>query len=196
MKERFAVVNRKTNETDICVRINLDGTGKFDIHTGIAFLDHMLEGFCRHGIFDLDIKCSGDLQIDSHHTVEDMGIVLGEAIFKSLGDKAGIRRYGHIVLPMDDALILCAVDLSGRPYFVSDITYSVNRLGALETEMLHEFFYALVYSAKINLHFKKLAGFNNHHIAEATFKSFAKALDMAIASEERLDGVLSTKGLL
>ncbi|MCI5994844.1 MAG: imidazoleglycerol-phosphate dehydratase HisB [Blautia sp.] len=196
MAERIATVERITKETSIKLTLNLDGTGKGNIHSGIPFFDHMLEGFARHGLFDLEAEIQGDTQIDSHHTIEDTGIVLGEAIRKAVGDKAGIRRYGSSILPMDEALILCAVDLSGRPYLSFDCEYTVERIGALDTEMIHDFFYAVSYSAAMNLHLKKISGFNNHHLAECSFKAFAKALDAATMYDERITGVLSTKGTL
>lgn len=196
MAERIATVERITKETGIKLTLNLDGMGKSNIHSGIPFFDHMLEGFARHGLFDLEAEIQGDTQIDSHHTIEDTGIVLGEAIRKAVGDKAGIRRYGSSILPMDEALILCAVDLSGRPYLSFDCEYTVERIGALDTEMIHDFFYAVSYSAAMNLHLKKISGFNNHHLAECSFKAFAKALDAATMYDERITGVLSTKGTL
>lgn len=196
MEPRIASIERNTKETQIKVTLNLDGTGKSNINTGIGFLDHMLDGFSRHGLFDLDVKVVGDLNVDSHHTIEDVGIVLGQTILKAVGDKAGIRRYGTCTLPMDESLVLCAIDLSGRPYFVSDVEYSVPRIGELDTEMLHDFFYTISYSAAMNLHLRKLCGSNNHHIAEASFKAFAKALDMATQFDERVTGVWSTKGSL
>ncbi len=194
--ERLAVVTRKTRETDISVSFNLDGSGKANIQTGIGFFDHMLEGFTRHGFFDLDIRINGDLQVDGHHSVEDAGIVLGTAIKEALGDKAGIKRYGSIILPMDDALAMCAVDLCGRPYFDFDCVFTVDKAGDLDTELVREFFYAVSYSAGINLHIKMLSGINNHHMIEAIFKAFAKALDEATGKDERIKDVLSTKGSL
>lgn len=194
--ERNATVTRKTKETDIAITLNLDGTGKSSIHTGIGFFDHMLEGFSRHGFFDLDVKVQGDLEVDGHHSVEDTGIVLGAAIKDSLGDKAGIKRYGSAILPMDDALALCAVDLGGRPYLAFDCTFTADKVGDLDTELVREFFYALSYSAGMNLHIKMLSGINNHHMIEAVFKAFAKALDDAIKKDERIKDVLSTKGSL
>lgn len=193
---RTAVVDRKTKETDITVSLNLDGTGKSDISTGIGFFDHMLEGFSRHGFFDLDCKVNGDLQVDGHHTVEDTGIVLGQAIAQAVGDKKGIRRYGSFILPMDDALALCAVDLCGRPYLNFDCSFPVERVGALDTELVREFFYAVSYSAGMNLHIKLLDGVNAHHMIEAIFKAFSKALDMAVGMDSRITDVLSTKGSL
>lgn len=193
---RTAVVDRKTKETDITVSLNLDGTGKSDISTGIGFFDHMLEGFSRHGFFDLDCKVNGDLQVDGHHTVEDTGIVLGQAIAQAVGDKKGIRRYGSFILPMDDALALCAVDLCGRPYLNFHCSFPVERVGALDTELVREFFYAVSYSAGMNLHIKLLDGVNAHHMIEAIFKAFSKALDMAVGMDSRITDVLSTKGSL
>ena len=193
---RSATVDRKTKETDINVIFNLDGTGQSDIDTGIGFFDHMLEGFTRHGFFDLKCHVDGDLCVDGHHTVEDTGIVLGQAIREALGDKKGIKRFGNFMLPMDDALVMCAVDLSVRPYYQSDITFTVPRIWELDTELVREFFYAISYSAGINLHFKLLYGENNHHIAEAMFKAFAKALDEASMKDSRINDVLSTKGSL
>lgn len=196
MEPRCATVTRKTKETEITIKICLDGTGKCDVNTGIGFFDHMLDGFARHGLFDLELVCKGDLQVDSHHTIEDVGIVLGEAIKQALGEKKAIKRYGNMILPMDEALVLCAVDLSGRPYLCFDCEYTVPKIGELDTEMIHDFFYAITYAAGMNLHIKKMSGTNNHHIAEACFKAFAKALDMATMSEPRIEGVWSTKGVL
>lgn len=193
---RSATVTRKTKETDIQVIFNIDGTGKGDISTGIGFFDHMLEGFTRHGFFDLKCKVEGDLYVDGHHTVEDTGIVLGQAIKEALGDKKGIKRFGQFLLPMDDVLVLCAIDLSGRPYYQSNVSFTTPSIGGLDTELIREFFYAVSYSAGMNLHFQLLAGENNHHIAEAMFKGFAKALDEATTKDPRITDVLSTKGSL
>ena len=193
---RTATVERNTKETKIHLSLALDGSGKGGRNTGIGFFDHMLDGFARHGLFDLEVHVDGDLCVDSHHTVEDTGIVLGSAIRGAVGDKKGIRRYGSSILPMDEVLVLCAVDLSGRPYYVSDACFTVPRLGGLDTETVKEFFYAVSYSAQMNLHFKVLSGGNNHHLCEAMFKAFAKALDMAVAYDERITDVLSTKGSL
>lgn len=193
---RIAEINRKTRETDISVMLDLDGTGKSEISTGIGFFDHMLEGFSKHGFFDLKCKVDGDLHVDGHHTVEDAGIVLGQAIAKAVGDKKGICRYGSFILPMDDALALCAVDLCGRPYLNFDCTFPVERVGALDTELVREFFYAISYSAGMNLHIKMLDGHNAHHMIEAMFKAFAKALDAAVSYDSRITDVLSTKGSL
>ncbi|MCM1124441.1 MAG: imidazoleglycerol-phosphate dehydratase HisB [Eubacterium sp.] len=194
--ERTADIQRKTKETDISLTLNIDGTGVSDVHTGIGFFDHMLQGFSKHGFFDLTLRVDGDLEVDGHHTVEDTGIVLGTAIREAIGDKAGIRRYGSFVLPMDDALCLCAVDLCGRPYFAYDCVFPVERVGELDTELVKEFFYAVSYSAGMNLHIKMLDGCNAHHMIEAMFKAFGKALDEAISYDERVKGVLSTKGAL
>ena len=193
---RTASCTRKTKETDITLSLNLDGQGKNNIHTGIGFFDHMLDGFARHGLFDLNVKVRGDLEVDSHHTIEDTGIVLGTAIKEALGDKAGIRRYGSMILPMDETLVLCGIDLSGRPYLNFDGEFTAERLGDMDTEMAREFFYAVSYAAGMNLHIKVLDGTNNHHIMEAMFKAFAKALDQATQMDERIQGVLSTKGSL
>lgn len=196
MKERTALVERVTKETSITLQFNIDGTGICKCNTGIGFLDHMLDCFARHGLFDLDLKCSGDLAVDCHHSIEDIGIVLGEAIKKALGEKKGIKRYGSFTLPMDETLVLCALDLSGRPYYMSDVKFSVEKLNTFDTEMFDEFFYAVSYSAGMNLHFKQFSGGNNHHIAEASFKAFGKALDIATSAEPRIKDVWSTKGKL
>lgn len=196
MEPRIAEVHRITKETDIALMLNLDGSGVCSASTGIGFFDHMLDGFARHGLFDLEIKVKGDLEVDSHHTIEDTGIVLGEAIRKAVGDKAGIQRFGNFLLPMDETLIMCAIDLSGRPYYASDVEFTVPRIGGMDTEMVREFFYAVSYSAAMNLHFHEIRGINNHHIAEACFKAFAKALDQAVSCDPRIQGVLSTKGAL
>ncbi len=193
---RSATVTRKTKETDIQIIFNIDGTGKGEISTDIGFFDHMLEGFTRHGFFDLKCKVEGDLYVDGHHTVEDTGIVLGQAIKEALDDKKGIKRFGQFLLPMDDVLVLCAIDLSGRPYYQSNVSFTTPSIGGLDTELIREFFYAVSYSAGMNLHFQLLAGENNHHIAEAMFKAFAKALDEATTKDPRITDVLSTKGSL
>lgn len=193
---RTAKVKRDTKETQIAVSFDLDGTGKSSIDTGIGFFDHMLHGFARHGLFDLDIRCKGDIQVDCHHSIEDTGIVLGSAIAKALGSKLGIRRYGYFILPMDEALVLCAVDLSGRPYFVYDAHFSGDKCGEMDTQMAKEFFYAVSYAAGMNLHIKVLYGENDHHIMEAMFKAFGKALDMASGLDGRMQDVWSTKGTL
>ncbi len=193
---RIADIGRKTRETDISMKLSLDGTGKANICTGIGFFDHMMEGFARHGLFDLELSVKGDLQVDSHHTIEDTGIVLGNAIREALGDKKGIRRYGHFILPMDECLVLCAVDLCGRPYLAYEDAFTVPKCGGMDTEMVREFFYAVSYGAMMNLHIKVLTPGNNHHMMEAMFKAFAKALDMAVSLDERITDVLSTKGSL
>lgn len=196
MEKRIGTCTRKTKETDITLTINLDGTGNNQIDTGIPFFDHMLDGFARHGLFDLSVKVSGDLEVDSHHTVEDTGIVLGQALQNALGTKAGIKRFGYFILPMDETLALSAVDLSGRPYLKYDADFTVPQLGTLDTEMIREFFYAVSYSGAMNLHLKILEPGNNHHMAEALFKAFGKALDMAVSAEPRIKDVWSTKGAL
>lgn len=196
MQNRIGSCVRNTKETQIELEINLDGRGKAAVDTGIPFFDHMLNGFARHGLFDLRVRVKGDLDVDCHHTVEDTGIVLGEAISQALGDKAGIKRYGSFLLPMDETLALCAIDLSGRPYLNYDVCFTTEQIGTLDTEMIREFFYAVSYSAAMNLHVKILDGINNHHMAEALFKAFGKALDAATMEEPRLSGVWSTKGTL
>ena len=193
---RTATVERNTKETKIKMKLNIDGSGKCVSETGVGFFDHKLDGFTRHGLFDLSVKVDGDLFVDCHHTIEDTGIVLGTAIKEAVGDKCGIKRYGSCILPMDEALVLCAIDLSGRPYYVSDAVFTADRCGDMDLEMVKEFFYAVSYSAGMNLHFKVLSGSNNHHIVEAMFKAFAKALDSATMYDERIVGVLSTKETL
>lgn len=195
-EKRVASVTRTTKETDIALTLNLDGSGQAQIHTGVGFFDHMLHSFARHGLFDLEVKVKGDLEVDTHHTIEDTGIVLGNAIRKAVGDKSGIARYGFWALPMDEALILCAVDLCGRPYLSYSLKLDREKVGDLETEMVREFFYAVSYGAGMNLHIKQIHGSNNHHIIEGAFKAFAKALDEATRWDERITGVLSTKGSL
>lgn len=196
MADRYSEIQRKTSETDITMKLGIDGSGAAHIDTGIGFFDHMLNSFARHGFFDLDVTVRGDLHVDCHHTIEDAGIVLGDAIKKALGDKKGIRRYGYFILPMDEALAIAAIDLSGRPYLVFDAQFTTERVGDFDTEMVREFFYAVSYSAGMNLHIKVLSGTNNHHIIECIFKAFAKALDMAAATDPRIEDVLSTKGTL
>ncbi len=193
---RTAKVERNTKETKIKISLNLDGKGEAKIDTGLGFFDHMLENFARHGLFDLTLEVKGDLEVDCHHTVEDTGIALGEAIRSALGDKKGIKRYGQRLLPMDEVLVLCALDLCDRPYFCSDAVFSTERIGSFDTEMVREFFYAISYSAGMNLHFKMERPGNSHHLAEAMFKAFAKALDEASTVDDRIDDVLSTKGKL
>ncbi len=193
---RSASVNRVTKETDIQMCLNLDGDGASNISTGIGFFDHMLEGFAKHGFFNLDVAIKGDLKVDGHHTVEDAGIVLGNAIREAAGDKKGIKRYGYFILPMDDALALCAVDLCGRPYLQFDCSFPDAMCGELDTSLVKEFFYAVSYSAGMNIHIKMLSGDNSHHMIEAIFKAFAKALDDATSYDNRIQDVLSTKGSL
>lgn len=194
--KRIANIKRKTKETDINLKLNIDGSGKTQVETGIGFFNHMLDSFCKHGFFDLDLNVKGDLYVDSHHTIEDTGIVLGQAIKEALGDKEGIKRFGSFILPMDEALVLCVIDLSGRPYLSYELDIPSDKIGYMDTDMVKEFFYALSYSAGMNLHIKMLNGTNSHHIVEATFKAFAKALDEASSSDNRIDGVLSTKGTI
>ncbi len=194
MNIRNTVINRKTKETEINMEFSLDGSGKAQIETGIGFFNHMLESFTKHGFFDMKLSVKGDLYVDSHHTIEDTGIVLGQAIKATLADKQGIKRYGSFLLPMDETLVLCAIDLSGRPYLNYDLEFTADKVGYMETELVKEFFYAISYSAGMNLHIKKLSGGNNHHIIEAAFKAFAKALDEASSFDQRIQGVLSTKG--
>lgn len=196
MEKRVAEVTRKTQETDIKVSLNLDGSGVSNITTGIGFFDHMLQGFTKHGFYDMNVTVNGDLNVDGHHTVEDTGIVLGQAISKALGDKKGIKRYGSMILPMDETLVMCAIDLCGRPYFVMDANFEAPMVGDFDTQLVKEFFYAVSYSAAMNLHIKVLNGSNDHHKIEAIFKAFAKALDEASMIDPRIQGVLSTKGAL
>lgn len=196
---RSAEEIRTTGETDIRLKLELDGTGKAKIDTGIGFFDHMLDAFTRHGLFDMEVSVKGDLEVDGHHSVEDCGIVLGTAIRKAVGDKKGIRRYGYFVLPMDEALVLCAVDLCDRPYFVllgEEKYETVPMVGDFDTQLVREFFYSVSYAAGMNLHFRILEGTNAHHIIEAMFKAFSKALDVAVSKDSRIEDVLSTKGTL
>lgn len=194
--ERVAECRRCTKETEISVKLNLDGTGKFSIDTGVGFFDHMLEGFAKHGFFDLEIRVKGDVHVDAHHTVEDTGIVLGQAFASALGDKEGISRFGYFILPMDDALVLAALDISGRTYFAFEAELPAEKLGTMETETVREFFMGFASGLGMNLHIRQLAGINTHHIVEAMFKAVAKAMDMAVKKDERIEGVLSTKGTL
>ena len=196
MAERKAHINRKTKETDIKLFLNLDGSGQAQVHTGIGFFDHMLDGFARHGMFDLQVTAEGDLIVDTHHTIEDTGIVLGTAIRQAVGDKKRMKRYGSCILPMDETLALCAIDLSGRPYLSFEADFPTEKIGYMDTEMVQEFFYAVSYSAGMNLHLKILSGKNSHHMAEALFKAFARALDQATMLDPRIADVLSTKGSL
>ena len=195
---RTAEINRKTKETEIILSLNLDGTGKSDITTGVAFLDHMLDQIARHGLFDLTIKCNGDLEVDAHHTVEDTALALGEALKEALGDKMGITRYGHAYVPMDETLSRVALDLSNRPYCIWNVNFTIDRLGeVMETELFGHFFQALSQTAGMTLHCENLYGENNHHIIESVFKAFARALRMATEMDPRAAGMLpSTKGAL
>jgi len=193
---RTATIERKTKETQIRLHLDVDGKGRADVQTGVGFLDHMLTLFAHHGRFDLEVHCTGDLHVDPHHTVEDVGISLGQAIAKALGDKAGIVRYGHFLLPMDEALVLCALDLGGRPYLVLEATLTNPRLGEMDTELVQDFFQAVADNARMNLHIRQLSGRNTHHIVEAAFKAVARALDAAIAMDPRIEGVPSTKGTI
>ena len=194
--DRKAEVNRLTKETNISIKLELDGEGNAAINTGIGFFNHMLEGFAKHGFFDLIVQIKGDLEVDGHHTVEDAGIAIGTAISKAIGDKKGIKRYGFFILPMDDALALCAVDLCGRPYLQFDCSFPDAMVGTFDTSLVKEFFYAVSYSAAMNIHIKMLSGGNSHHMIEAVFKAFAKALDEAVSIDSRIKDVLSTKGTL
>ena len=194
--QRIATVQRTTKETDIKAQLNIDGNGTSSIDTGVGFFNHMLEGFSKHGFFNLDLVCKGDLHVDCHHTIEDCGIVLGSAIKEAIGDKKGIRLFGSCMLPMDETLVLCAIDLGGRPYLVFDGEFTTDRVGDMDTEMAKEFFYAVSYSAGMNLHIKVINFGNNHHMIEAMFKAFGRSLDEATAIDPRITGILSTKGSL
>lgn len=194
--DRVASINRDTFETSIELSLNLDGKGKNNIDTGIGFFDHMLTHISKHGFMDLNLKVRGDLDVDCHHTVEDTGIVLGKAIAEALGDKSGIKRFGQAIVPMDETLVLCAIDFSGRSYLNFDANFTVSTLGMFDTEMVEEFFRAVSDNCGMTLHIKVLDGKNNHHIAEGIFKAFGRAIDMAVSYDERVDGVLSTKGML
>lgn len=194
---RTATITRKTAETDITVQIDLDGTGRYDNKTGVGFFDHMLDQLSRHALIDMTIRATGDLHIDDHHTVEDVGIALGQALTAALGDKRGIRRYGSCHLPMDDAQIRAALDLSGRPFLVWNLDMPTAKIGTFDTELVREFFQALATHGGITLHVDKLHGFNSHHIAEATFKAVARALREAVEPDpRRTDAIPSTKGSL
>ena len=194
---RTAEIIRKTAETDIRVTIGLDGEGRCDVQTGIGFFDHMLRQLARHALIDITLRATGDLHIDDHHTVEDCGIALGQALARALGDKTGIRRYGHFALAMDDAQVSCALDLSARPYLVWNVDFPTAKIGSFDAELVREFFQALSTHGGITLHVDKRHGLNSHHIAEATFKSVARALRMAVEPDPRMAGVLpSTKGAL
>ncbi len=193
---RSARVSRKTKETAIELSLNVDGDGRYDVQTGVPFLNHMLELFTRHGFFDLTIRASGDIEVDDHHTVEDVGLTLGQAFRRALGGKEGIRRFGEATVPLDEALIQVVVDLSGRPFFAYDLATKQHRVGSFDVELIHDFLLAFVNETGMNLHVRMLAGRNPHHIVEATFKGLARALDAATQRDPRVQGVLSTKGTL
>jgi len=193
---RTAAVARTTKETSIRLRLGVDGTGRAEVATGVPFLDHMLELFARHGLFDLSVQATGDLAVDFHHTVEDVGLTLGQALREALGDKTGIRRFGEATVPLDEALVQTVVDLSGRPFFAYEVRLKQAKIGAFDVELIHDFLLALVNQAGMNLHVRMLAGRNPHHVIEAAFKGFARALDVATQRDPRVQGVLSTKGTL
>lgn len=193
---REAEISRKTHETDIRVKLNLDGAGKSQIDTGIGFFNHMLTLLIKHGLFDAEIYCKGDLDVDSHHSVEDVGIVFGETVLKALGDKVSVARYGSAYVPMDEALARVVVDLSSRPYLYYDVPFTSPELGGMEAGMTEEFFRAVSVHGGITLHIEVLHGNNNHHMAEAVFKAFGQALRQAVAIDDRIGGVMSTKGIL
>jgi len=196
MPARKAVVKRKTRETDIELSLGLDGGGRSKIATGIGFLDHMLTSFATHGRFDLEVKCKGDLHVDAHHSVEDVGIAFGQALKQALGDKVGIVRFGHAYCPLDEALSRCVIDLSGRPWLTFGVTFKAQRVGDMPTELFEDFFWALADHGRLNVHLDLIRGRNGHHIAETLFKASSRALAMAVALDPRVKGVPSTKGLL
>lgn len=193
---RDAEINRKTSETDIYLRFAIDGNGVSKVETGIGFLDHMLTLFSKHGLFDLIIKANGDLNVDAHHTVEDIGIVLGQAIKEALGEKKSIKRYGSAFVPMDESLALVALDIGGRPFLVLDAHFTNDKVGEMDTELFEEFFRAVAFNSGLNLHIKVFYGSNNHHMVEAVFKAFGRALDEASRIDGRIEGVMSTKGVI
>jgi imidazoleglycerol-phosphate dehydratase len=196
MNERIATIHRTTSETDVAVTLNLDGTGVGSVQTGIQFLDHMLILFAKHGVFDLEVSCKGDLGIDAHHSVEDIGICLGLAVEKALGDKMGLTRFAHSYFPMDETLVRVAVDLSGRPYLVYNVKAERERVGELDSDLIEEFWKAVVTHSRINLHIELLYGRNAHHVFEAVFKAAARAISLATRIDSRIKGVPSTKGVL
>jgi imidazoleglycerol-phosphate dehydratase len=196
MARRQGSVERKTRETDIRLRLDLDGEGKSRISTGIGFFDHMLTAFATHGRFDLDVRGKGDLHVDAHHSVEDVGIALGQALRTALGDKKGIVRFGHAYVPLDEALSRCVIDLSGRPYLHYDVTFKARQIGAMPTELFEDFFWAVADHARLSIHLEAIRGRNAHHIAETLFKSTSRALSMAVALDPRVKGIPSTKGSL
>lgn len=195
-RPRRAILHRKTRETDVQVALDLDGHGMSEVATGVGFLDHMLTALATHAVFDLKVACKGDLRVDAHHSVEDVGIVLGDALTQALGDKAGIVRFGHAYVPLDEALARCVVDLSGRPYLHFDAAFAAPSIGAMPTELFEDFFRAFCQQGRLNLHLEALRGRNAHHVAEALFKALARALRMAVTRDPRLSGVPSTKGTL
>jgi imidazoleglycerol-phosphate dehydratase len=196
MRARKSVIKRKTRETDVQLALDLDGSGRSRIATGVGFLDHMLTAFATHGHFDLDVRCKGDLHVDAHHSVEDVGIALGDGLLQALGDRKGIVRFGHAYVPLDEALSRCVVDLSGRPFLHYDVGFRAQRVGDMPTELFEDFFWALADHGRLNLHLEAIRGRNAHHIAETLFKSSARALAMAVALDPRVKGVPSTKGSL
>jgi len=196
MARRRGSVDRKTRETDIRLRLDLDGEGKSRIATGIGFFDHMLTAFSTHGRCDVDLRCKGDLHVDAHHSVEDVGIALGQALRQALGDKKGIVRFGHAYVPLDEALSRCVIDLSGRPYLHYDVTFKARQIGEMPTELFEDFFWALADHGRLNIHLEAIRGRNAHHIAETLFKSASRALSMAVALDPRVKGIPSTKGAL
>jgi len=196
MRGRTAAVKRKTRETDITLALGLDGRGRSSIDTGIGFLDHMLTAFATHGRFDLDVRCRGDLHVDAHHSVEDVGIALGDALKQALGDKKGIVRFGHAYVPLDEALSRCVIDLSGRPFLHYDVTFKAKQLGTMPTELFEDFFWALADHGRLNIHLESIRGRNAHHIAETLFKSTSRALSMAVSIDPRVKTIPSTKGTL
>jgi imidazoleglycerol-phosphate dehydratase len=196
MARRQGLVERKTRETDIRLRLDLDGEGKSRISTGIGFFDHMLTAFATHGRFDVDLRCKGDLHVDAHHSVEDVGIALGQALREALGDKKGIVRFGHAYVPLDEALSRCVIDLSGRPYLHYDVRFKARQIGTMPTELFEDFFWAMADHARLSIHLEAIRGRNAHHIAETLFKSASRALSMAVALDPRVKGVPSTKGTL
>lgn len=195
-RPRAAEVRRQTRETEITIRLDLEGKGAYEVETGVPFLNHMLELFAKHGFFDLTIRGSGDLDVDAHHTVEDVGLTLGEALRKTLGEKAGIRRFGEATVPLDEALVSVVVDLSGRPFLAYNVKLEQERIGTFDVELVHDFFLALANQAGMNLHVNMISGRNPHHIVEASFKALARALSQAVSYDPRVEGVLSTKGVL
>lgn len=193
---RQATIERKTNETDVVVRLEIDGTGESKIDTGVGFFDHMLTLFAKHGLFDLEVTAKGDLEVDGHHTVEDVGICLGQAFSQALGNKESITRYGFFILPMDEALATVCVDISGRPYLAYNLDMTASKVGGFDTDLTHEFFQAFIVNAGVSMHVRLQAGTNPHHVIEAVFKAFARAMDEATMLDSRRPGVQSTKGVL